>query len=242
MKKLKLLLAVAVVFTLISTIAFASTPFVSVDIPEYSGTGDLVVSISIDQTDSVEFYSQLVFDNTVWKYKSALKSDGSSFNADDANNNGESNVIDIGISNPISVESGKAFLNIVFEPINVSAASGSKFYLRYASTADDCDFSATEENPVAVTVKKTDVIVEPETTTEVEGYTDVVNFASSATAAEGATTLSFDLYEGDAKHGETYSVNLADWGLTIESGTINFKVAIIGAPATGVTLRNPVVK
>ena len=67
-------------------------------------------------------------------------------------------------------------------------------------------------------------------------YTDVVNFASSVSGS--GAKLSFDLFENGTKHGNTYSVNLADWGLTIEEGTLNFKVAIIGAPSTGVTMNN----
>lgn len=67
-------------------------------------------------------------------------------------------------------------------------------------------------------------------------YTDVVNFASSVSGS--GSKLSFDLFENGTKHGDTYSVNLADWGLTIEEGTLNFKVAIIGAPSTGVTMNN----
>lgn len=70
-------------------------------------------------------------------------------------------------------------------------------------------------------------------------YTDVVNFIGSTTGS--GTKLSFDLFENGAKHGNTYSVNLADYttgGITVDNGTVSFKVAVIGAPATGVTMGN----
>lgn len=231
MKKLKFLLAIVVVFSLISTFAFAADFSVVLNDVVYDGN-DVTLTVSLSEnigtTAKITLGGYLTYDDTVWEIVSL---DG--FLTDEGSDGIGIVMMDDALTDGITVGT------IVFKAKDgVDVGTSKNFGFSELYDADD-DVSYTGGN---VTVKKTDVIVEPETTTEVEGYTDVVNFASSATAAEGATTLSFDLYEGDAKHGETYSVNLADWGLTIESGTINFKVAIIGAPATGVTLRNPVVK
>ena len=231
MKKFRFLLALVVVFSLISTFAFASDISIVLSDVEYTGENVTVtVALSESNADKLTITGEFCWDTDVWEYVSKT---GSIYGAD-TDTSFEILVDDEALTD------GKTIGTVTLKAKDgVDVTSSKAFSFGYLEDGDGNEISYTGGN---VTVKKTDVIVEPETKTDVEGYTDVVNFASSATAAEGATTLSFDLYEGDAKHGETYSVNLADWGLTIESGTINFKVAIIGAPATGVTLRNPVVK
>lgn len=243
MKKFKLLLVLAVVITLVSTVAFAASPNITLNVPEYSGSGSLKVTLSIDKTASIEFYSQLVYDSEVWQYKEALKADGTTlWSTDDINNFGTAGTVDFGIINAFDVEAGKPFITMVFEPLNSAAAEGTGFYLEYASTADDdCDFTATSTNPAKVTVKPSTISPVANTTITAGSvnYTDVVNFIGSVTGS--GTKLSFDLFENNVKHGDTYSVNLADYttgGITVDGGTVSFKVAVIGAPETGVTMGN----
>lgn len=88
------------------------------------------------------------------------------------------------------------------------------------------------------------VVIAAEANREVAGYTDVVNFSSSLTNVTAtAPTLTFDLYEDGVKHNVTpYEVNLGN-GVTLDGSTLNFKIAVYGAPTDKtITLVNPAVK
>lgn len=230
MKKLRFLLAIVVVFSLISTFVFAADFSVVLNDVEYNGSDvTLTVSLSKNIGTSVKITlgGYLTYDTDVWEIKTL---DG--FLTDEGVDGIGIAMMDDALTDGITVGT------IVFSVKDgADVANSKKFGFSELYDGDDNDVSYTGGN---VTVKKTDVVVEPQANKDVEGYTDVINFVSSAKATSG-TTLSFDLYENDSLH-KNYSVNLGDWGLIIEEGTINFKVAIIGAPATGVTLRNPVVK
>lgn len=86
------------------------------------------------------------------------------------------------------------------------------------------------------------VVIAAEANREVAGYTDVVNFSSSLTnVTASAPTLTFDLYENGEFH-KSYEESLGN-GITLDGGTLSFKIAILGAPTdTTITLVNPAVK
>ena len=229
MKKFRFLLALVVVFSLISTFAFASNISIVLSDVEYTGENvTVIVALSESTTDKLTVTGEFCWDTDVWEYVSKT---GSIYGADTDTS------FEILVDDEV-LEDGKTIGTVTLKAKDGVDVSQSKaFSFGYLEDENANEISYTGGN---VTVKKTDVVVEPQANKDVEGYTDVINFVSSAKATSG-TTLSFDLYENDSLH-KNYSVNLGDWGLIIEEGTINFKVAIIGAPATGVTLRNPVVK
>lgn len=238
MKKLKFLFAIVVVLCMTVSIAFASDSDYTFNISniEISGSDNVKVYINTDKVIAFGSGSMIsgtfYFDKAVWEYVTSSNSE--QLPAPPANSNAIDFTYEIV---PSSTEIGWIEFKLKDGADLTTVEPFSLEILDFYDDNNDYTSTITGGN---VTVKKTDVVVEPQANKDVEGYTDVINFVSSAKATSG-TTLSFDLYENDSLH-KNYSVNLGDWGLIIEEGTINFKVAIIGAPATGVTLRNPVVK
>ena len=254
-KFLSLILALAVAITVISSVAvFADetkvfdfgTP-VKVDDSTYT-IPVLVNLVGLNPWEGVDYFDNIT---VVLEPKNCTLSNGTL--SSDASANSLSFAANQGATGNYALNSGGSSFSIdkngyVLFTVNVTKVADDAV-LSFKTTTEVADnesgfgLKANAANSATIELWKN---VAPETNTTIEAngktYTDVVNFTSSAKAVNGASKLSFDLYEGDAKHGDTYSVNLADWGLTIESGTINFNVAIIGAPATGVTLRNPVVQ
>lgn len=233
MKKFKVILAILAVFAMLFTVVFADGEDYDLT-ADFDGT-NVTVKMLATKDITIDMYSTvaIAYDNTVWEYVSATSSVNDEFI-----NVGEYVTWSASVSKNANVKKGDSVFELVFKLKDGKEANGAVF----APNDSTWIMSEGADSTVgsATVLVKTDVVVEPQANKDVEGYTDVVNFVSSAKATSG-TTLSFDLYENDSLH-KNYSVNLGDWGLIIEEGTINFKVAIIGAPATGVTLRNPVVK
>ncbi len=234
---------VAVILSMFTINTFAANYSIKIGDTTYSGTGDLTLPVIITGSNTTaDIAFDIIFNGEAWKLKSATCGDIDI--SGDAGVISDPNDITVYTQNR-AVTSGSVFANFVFEPIDESKIDNSTFYIdtAYAQVGDDYNIeSGTPESaPFKVVLAKPDVVVEPETNTEVAGYTDVVNFSSSLTNVTATNpTLTFDLYENGEFH-KAYEEPLG-YGITLDEGTLSFKIAIYGAPATGVTLRNPAVK
>ena len=190
MKKFKFLFALAVIVTMISTFAFANSSVeLLINDISYTGSGDLEVSIAFNSAlTTIELIeTDMVFDSTAWKYKSARLSDGTDI-TDSGFKHPSDPVVIFSIENEISaVEANKPVIIVTFEPVSAEVNKiGTEFYIDgYAYvTAAECDaeigFNASIDTPAKVKIVKG---------ADVDKITDADWTWTDATAYKVSTTV-----------------------------------------------------
>lgn len=235
MKNLKIVFAILTALTMLFSIAFADGNDFSVT-ADFDGS-KVTVNIIAESDNCIIADSgtiQIDYDTDVWEYSTSSSAVDGSFLADNGNNFTWTSP-----AKTITVNKGDVMATFEFTIKAGAVAEGSSFAFNVNNSYITDDY--TGENTYtcnSVTLAN----IASATDREVEGYTDVVNFSSALTNVTAtAPTLTFDLYADGAKH-KSYDVSLGD-GVTLDNSTLNFKIAIFGAPTDKtITLVNPAVK
>lgn len=242
-KKIKVLLAVFAVITMLFTCAFAAGEDISISATlegEYA-------TVSMDAASDITLMGfssfWMSYNAEVWDFVEAtsLYTDFTAVTATDGDT-----YINIAYNqmpaNGLSISKSTNLVTLKFKLKSGKSAYGTTFGTHTNGMIDQITFnyltvgSATIASPVVVSANTSTTIEAGDAT-----YTDVVNFDSSLTNVTATNpTLKFDLYEDGTKH-KSYSVALGN-GVTLEGGTLSFKIAVIGAPADkAITLVNPAI-
>lgn len=244
MRKFRILIVIATVFAIISSVAMAASVEFSISPIEYDNEDTVTISLiaGTDVEKVTGFYATLEYDKDVFEVTST--SDKDNFVAD--NNEG---YIDIYPEN-IAFTNGTAVFSFTAKVLNKEKAVGSVFALVGATvngaSFNDEDKLLDEAGTVCTmtVTKKTVTPVEPEkpviTKNETKGatietedtiYTNIFKGEYSATPVEGVGISEIGIKYHNTDVTASDAVTLKK-NVTIEGGaTVNFKAAILGVAA-----------
>lgn len=231
MKKFRFLLSLVVMFSLLSSLAFAGNVSIKLSDVEYTGSDVTVtVALSEESSENLTITGGFCWDTDVWEWVSKT---GNIYGAPSDTS------LEILVDDEVLSDNKTIGTVTLRAKAGANVSESESFSFEYLEDGDGNELSYSGGS---VSVKKQDTVISAAANTEVAGYTDVVNFSSSISGVTGTNPkLAFDLYENGVKH-NSYEVSIGN-GVTFSGGTLSFKIAVFGAPSDKtITLVNPTVE
>ena len=230
MKKFKLLLAVVVVFTLLSTFAMAANDTIYIEEIEYTGADSIEVTIKSNVTQTLTaIYGSLEYDPAIW----SLENKTGTMDQYAPDNDG--GYVDL-YPEGIDVVKGEAIVTFTATCLDKEAAVGSTFKLAGvtvlgSSYSDKLADDVADYQTITVTGATADPIATEYTVGE-KTYTSVPNKTFTDVAVSDLSNFGGNVtvtYEGGVN---TYFTKAFTFGgLGTGSGTASFDVAVVGVPS-----------